>query len=56
MAGREIDLAAITQPVLVLGGTVALFAFVLLLFGRFMPVVSMFETRHEEAEAEAAQR
>lgn len=35
-----------------LGGTVALFALVLLLFGRFMPVVSMFETRHEEAVAE----
>ncbi|HEY8614394.1 MAG TPA: NrfD/PsrC family molybdoenzyme membrane anchor subunit, partial [Roseomonas sp.] len=36
-----------------LGGTVALFALVLLLFGRLVPAVSMFETRHEESEAEA---
>jgi molybdopterin-containing oxidoreductase family membrane subunit len=36
-----------------LGGTVALFALVLLLFGRMIPAVSMFETRHEESETEA---
>jgi molybdopterin-containing oxidoreductase family membrane subunit len=36
-----------------LGGSVALFAMVLLLFGRLVPAVSMFETRHEESEAEA---
>jgi molybdopterin-containing oxidoreductase family membrane subunit len=36
-----------------LGGTVALFGLVLLLFGRLVPAVSMFETRHEESEAEA---
>lgn len=34
-------------------GTVALFALLLLLFARFLPVVSMFETRHEESEADA---
>ncbi|MFC0386099.1 NrfD/PsrC family molybdoenzyme membrane anchor subunit [Muricoccus vinaceus] len=38
-----------------LGGTVSLFALVLLLFGRLVPAVSMFETRHEESEAEAAE-
>ncbi|MFH5925558.1 NrfD/PsrC family molybdoenzyme membrane anchor subunit [Roseomonas xinghualingensis] len=36
-----------------LGGTIALFVLVLLLFGRLVPAVSMFETRHEESEAEA---
>lgn len=36
-----------------LGGTIALFALVLLLFGRLVPAISMFETRHEESEAEA---
>jgi molybdopterin-containing oxidoreductase family membrane subunit len=36
-----------------LAGTVGLFAAALLLFARFVPVVSMFETRHEESEAEA---
>lgn len=36
-----------------LGGTVALFGTALLLFGRFVPAVSMFETRHDESEAEA---
>ena len=36
-----------------LGGSVALFALVLLLFGRLVPAVSMFETRHEESESEA---
>ncbi len=35
-------------------GTVGLFALLLLLFARFVPVVSMFETRHEEKESEAA--
>ncbi|MCR0983720.1 NrfD/PsrC family molybdoenzyme membrane anchor subunit [Roseomonas populi] len=35
-----------------LGGTLALFALVLLLFGRLVPAVSMYETRHEESEAE----
>lgn len=34
-------------------GSAALFAFALLLFARFLPAVSMFETRHEESEAEA---
>ncbi|WP_426955781.1 NrfD/PsrC family molybdoenzyme membrane anchor subunit [Muricoccus radiodurans] len=34
-------------------GTVALFVTLLLLFGRLLPAVSMFETRHEESEAEA---
>ncbi len=34
-------------------GTAGLFAFALLLFARFVPVVSMYETRHEESEAEA---
>jgi molybdopterin-containing oxidoreductase family membrane subunit len=34
-------------------GTVALFALLLLLFARSLPVVSMFETRYEESEAEA---
>ncbi|MBX9699273.1 MAG: polysulfide reductase NrfD [Acetobacteraceae bacterium] len=33
-------------------GTAALFALLLLLFARFLPVVSMFETRHEESGAE----
>lgn len=36
-----------------LAGSVALFAFALLLFARFLPAVSMFETRHEESESEA---
>lgn len=35
-------------------GTVALFALLLLVFARLVPVVSMFETRHEEAGSEAA--
>ena len=35
------------------GGSVALFCFCLILFGRFIPAVSMFETLHEETEAEA---
>jgi molybdopterin-containing oxidoreductase family membrane subunit len=34
-------------------GTLGLFAAALLLFARHVPVVSMFETRHEETEAEA---
>lgn len=34
------------------GGTAALFALALLVFARFLPVVSMFETRHEETEHE----
>jgi molybdopterin-containing oxidoreductase family membrane subunit len=33
-------------------GTVGLFALLVLAFARFVPVVSMFETRHEETEAE----
>ncbi|MGG5811262.1 NrfD/PsrC family molybdoenzyme membrane anchor subunit [Falsiroseomonas sp. CW058] len=33
-------------------GTAGLFAFLLLLFARFLPVVSVFETRHEESGAE----
>ncbi|NKC32852.1 NrfD/PsrC family molybdoenzyme membrane anchor subunit [Falsiroseomonas selenitidurans] len=36
-----------------LAGTVGLFALMLLVFTRFVPVVSMFETRHEESEADA---
>ncbi|MBR0650197.1 polysulfide reductase NrfD [Roseomonas terrae] len=36
-----------------LGGSAALFALVLLLFGRVIPVVAMFEIRHEETEAQA---
>jgi molybdopterin-containing oxidoreductase family membrane subunit len=36
-----------------LAGTVGLFAVALLLFARFLPVVSVFETRHEENQAEA---
>lgn len=38
-----------------LGGGVALFALALLLFGRAIPVVSMFEITHEETEAEVAE-
>jgi molybdopterin-containing oxidoreductase family membrane subunit len=34
-------------------GTIGLFALLLLLFARHLPVISMFETRHEESEAEA---
>jgi Ni/Fe-hydrogenase subunit HybB-like protein len=34
-------------------GTVGLFALAMLLFARLVPVVSMYETRHEESEAEA---
>jgi molybdopterin-containing oxidoreductase family membrane subunit len=33
-------------------GTAGLFALLMLLFARLIPVVSMFETRHEESEAE----
>jgi len=36
-----------------LAGTAALFAALLLLFGRAIPAVSMFETLHDETEAEA---
>jgi molybdopterin-containing oxidoreductase family membrane subunit len=39
---------------LLLLGTIALFVLLLLLFARLVPVVSLFETRHEEAESEAA--
>ncbi|WP_372619122.1 NrfD/PsrC family molybdoenzyme membrane anchor subunit [Falsiroseomonas sp.] len=35
-------------------GTGGLFVLLLLLFARLVPVVSMYETRHEEAESEAA--
>jgi molybdopterin-containing oxidoreductase family membrane subunit len=35
-----------------LAGTIGLFALVMLLFARLLPVVSLFETRHEEQEAE----
>jgi molybdopterin-containing oxidoreductase family membrane subunit len=35
-----------------LGGTVGLFALLLVLFGHAIPAVSMFETLHEESEAE----
>lgn len=35
-----------------LAGTVGLFVLLMLAFARFVPVVSMFETRHEESEAE----
>ncbi|MGX9966280.1 NrfD/PsrC family molybdoenzyme membrane anchor subunit [Roseomonas sp. F4] len=35
-----------------LAGSVGLFALLMLAFARFVPVVSMFETRHEESEAE----
>lgn len=35
-----------------LAGSVALFALALLVFARFLPAVSMFETRHEESERE----
>lgn len=38
-----------------LAGAAALFGAALLLFARFLPAVSMFETRHEESEAEAAE-
>ena len=38
-----------------IGGSVALFCLCLILFGRFIPAVSMFETLHEESEAEAAE-
>lgn len=38
-----------------LGGSVALFAAALLLFGRYIPVVAIFEIRHEETLAEAAE-
>ncbi|WP_135466320.1 NrfD/PsrC family molybdoenzyme membrane anchor subunit [Crenalkalicoccus roseus] len=34
-------------------GTLGLFVLALLLFARFVPVISMFETRHEESEREA---
>ncbi|NKE45399.1 polysulfide reductase NrfD [Roseomonas frigidaquae] len=33
-------------------GTIGLFALLMLAFARFVPVVSMFETRHEESEAD----
>lgn len=33
-------------------GTIGLFALLLVLFTRYLPVVSLFETRHEESEAE----
>jgi formate-dependent nitrite reductase membrane component NrfD len=33
-------------------GTVGLFALLMLLFARLVPVISMFETRHEESETE----
>ena len=35
-------------------GTVGLFAALLLLFARFLPVVSMFETRHDEHEEKSS--
>lgn len=38
-----------------LAGSAALFVLALLLFGRAIPVVSMFEIMHEETEAEAAE-
>lgn len=38
-----------------LGGSAALFATVLLLFGRALPVVAMFEMRHEETLTEVAE-
>jgi molybdopterin-containing oxidoreductase family membrane subunit len=38
---------------MLLAGTIGLFALLLLLFARHLPVISMFETRHEESEAEA---
>jgi molybdopterin-containing oxidoreductase family membrane subunit len=34
-------------------GTIALFAFLMLVFARLLPVVSMFELRHEETESPA---
>lgn len=37
-----------------LAGTIGLFALLLLVFARLMPVISMYETRHEEAGSEAA--
>ena len=36
------------------GGKSTLFALLLLIFARIVPVVSMFETRHEESESAAA--
>lgn len=36
-----------------LGGSAALFGAALLLFGRYIPVVAIFEIRHEQTEAEA---
>jgi molybdopterin-containing oxidoreductase family membrane subunit len=38
-----------------LGGSAALFATALLLFGRYIPVVAIFEIRHEETLAEVAE-
>jgi molybdopterin-containing oxidoreductase family membrane subunit len=35
-------------------GTIGLFAALLLLFVRFLPVVSMFETRHDEHEEKSS--
>ncbi len=35
-------------------GTIGLFALLLLIFARLVPVISMYETRHEETESEAA--
>jgi molybdopterin-containing oxidoreductase family membrane subunit len=37
-----------------LAGTVGLFALLMLLFARFVPIVSMLETRHAKAGSEAA--
>jgi len=34
-------------------GTAGLFAFLMLVFARLVPVVSMYEMRHEEAESPA---
>ena len=55
----EGDRAPHTLARLVLPGsgvslTAPFLALLLLLFVRFVPVVSMFETRHEEAESKAA--
>lgn len=38
-----------------LGGSAALFAAALLLFGRYIPIVAIFEIRHEETLTEAAE-
>jgi molybdopterin-containing oxidoreductase family membrane subunit len=62
VAGMERTRLPVARPLyhpsaeewMLLLGTIGLFVLLLLLFTRLVPVVSMYETRHEEAESEAA--